>query len=120
LVGEADLPQLGMALLGSMEIGHPQRRPMPGQHLATTSAPRLRRTTWITTSAFWNTQFQWPLPSMRTPVSSEYTTRARRSRARMAATSASNRGLPRRNAASSAPSLIARPNNSISSRASRW
>ncbi len=29
------------------------------------------RMTWITTSAFWNTQFQQPRPSMRTPVSSE-------------------------------------------------
>src|SRR5918994_7563007 len=34
---------------------------------ATTPAPRLRRTTWITTSAFWNTQFQQLWPSMRAP-----------------------------------------------------
>src|SRR5918993_5901178 len=34
---------------------------------ATTAAPRLWRTTWITTSSFWNTQFQPFWPSMRTP-----------------------------------------------------
>jgi hypothetical protein len=37
----------------------------------------------------------------------------------MALVSASKRSLPRRNAASSAPSLIARPNSSSSSRLSR-
>jgi hypothetical protein len=31
--------------------------------------------------AFWNTQFQWVRPSMRTEVSSEQTIRERRSRA---------------------------------------
>src|SRR3712207_4705883 len=34
---------------------------------ATTLAPRLWRITWITTSSFWNTQFQPFWPSMRTP-----------------------------------------------------
>src|SRR4051794_8791259 len=34
---------------------------------AMTPAPRLRRTTWITTASFWNTQFQQVRPSMRTP-----------------------------------------------------
>src|SRR6478735_6822018 len=41
-----------------------------------------------------------------TVVSSEQMTRARRNRARILATSASNSGLPRRKAASSAPSLV--------------
>lgn len=60
--------------------------------------------TWITTSAFWNTQSQQVFPATRTDVSSEHTTRARRSRARIAPTSASKHGMARRNAASSAPS----------------
>src|SRR3712207_8322183 len=65
----------------------------PAITLATTLAPRVWRITWITTSSFWNTQFQQVRPSMRTPVSSEQTARARRSRAKMAAVSASKRGL---------------------------
>ena len=72
----------------------------------TTPAARLLRTTWITTCSFWNTQFQWVRPSMRTEVSSEQTIRERRSRARIAATSLSKQGLARWNIASNAPSLI--------------
>ena len=94
LMGQADLPVLGMALLRAVEVRHPERRPMPVQH----SRPPRRRpgcggSTWITTSSFWKTQFQQVRPSMRTLVSSEHTTRARRSRARMLATSASNMQL---------------------------
>jgi hypothetical protein len=74
--------------------------------LGGTLAARLLRTTWITTWSFWNTQFQWARPSMRTVVSSEPTIRERRSRARIAVTSLSKRGLARCNIASSAPSLI--------------
>jgi len=54
--------------------------------------------TWNTISLFWKIQFQQVRPATRTLVSSEHTTRARRSRARMAATSASKCSLPRRNA----------------------
>jgi hypothetical protein len=69
--------------------------------------PGLRRgRLWITTWSFWNTQFQWVRPSMRTEVSSEQTMRERRNRARMAATSLSKHGLARCNIASNAPSLI--------------
>ena len=73
----------------------------------------------MTTSLFWNTRFQQVWPSTRTLVSSEQTTRARRRRARIALTAASMRGLARRNAASSAPWLLARPNNSSIMRLSR-
>ena len=72
----------------------------------TTQAARLLRTTWITTCSFWNTQFQWVWPSMRTDVSSEQTIRERRSRARIAVTSLSKQDLARCNIASNAPSLI--------------
>src|SRR5271157_4895914 len=67
----------------------------------------------MTTSSFWNTQFQQVRPATRTEVSSEQITRARRSLARMLVTSASKRGLPRRNAASRAPSLMHRPYKSV-------
>ena len=75
--------------------------------------------TWTTTSPFWNTQFQQLRPATRTEVSPQQTTRARRSRSKMLATSASKHDLPRRSAASSAPSLIASPNSSSSSRLRR-
>ena len=65
----------------------------------------------MTTVWFWNTQFRWVRPSMRTVVSSEQMMRERRNRARIAATSLSKQGLARRNMASSAPSLICRANN---------
>jgi hypothetical protein len=61
--------------------------------------------TWITTSPFWNTQFQQVRPPTRTVVSSLPITRARRSRVRIRATSASRRLRAPRNRVSSAPSL---------------
>ena len=64
----------------------------------------------MTTSAFWNTQFQQVRPSIRTVVSSEHTTRARRNRARIAATSLSNAVLARRNRPSSAVATMPGPN----------
>jgi len=33
LMGQADLPRLGMALLRAVEVRHPERRPVPVQHL---------------------------------------------------------------------------------------
>src|SRR3984957_17663474 len=50
----------------------------------------------MTTVWFWNTQFQWVRPSMRTVVSSEQMMRERRNRARIAASSLSKQGLARR------------------------
>jgi len=33
LVRQADLPQVGVAALGAVEVGHPDLRPVPAQHL---------------------------------------------------------------------------------------
>ena len=73
----------------------------------------------MTTWSFWNTQFQWVRPSMRTVVSSEQIMRERRNRTKIAATSLSKQGLARRNMASSAPSRISRANKCRNSRLSR-
>ncbi len=75
-----------MALLRTVEIGHPNDRPMARHHLSdhrggTTVARRRSRLIVL------HTQFQWVRPAMRTEVSSEQTIRERRSRARMAVTS---------------------------------
>ena len=63
--------------------------------------------TWITTSPFWNTQFQRVTPSTRTEVSSEsITPGATQPRQNGGDIGIEPRHAERRNAASSAPSLI--------------
>ena len=117
LVRQANLPVLGMPVLSAVERSETQiAGRCPSITSRTTPAPRLWRTTWITTSAFRNTLFQQVRPSTRTEVSSEHTTRARRSRAKIAPTSASKHGMARWKGA---PSLIASPNKSSSRRLSR-
>ena len=116
---EAYLPPLRMALLRAIEVGHPEYWAMPVQYLAdhtgaTAGADDMDDDIVV---------LEYPVPP-GLPVnthrgSSEQITRARRSRVRMLTTSASKHGLPRRNAASNAPSLMHNPYSSSISRLSR-
>jgi hypothetical protein len=42
LVRQTDLPKVGMAALGTVEVGHPDRWPMPAQHLRDHGSPARR------------------------------------------------------------------------------
>ncbi len=67
-----------MALLRTVEIGHPNDRPMARHHLSDHRGGTTLAHDVDHHLMFWNTQFQWVRPSMRTEVSSEQTIRERR------------------------------------------
>src|ERR1700712_3893147 len=97
-----------MALLRSIEIGHPNDGPMARHHLSDH-----RGGTTVAHDVYHHLiVLEHPVPvgaSVDTPeVSSEPTIRERRNRARMVVTSVPKHGLARCNIASSAPSLVCR------------
>jgi hypothetical protein len=120
LMGEADLPLLGMSLLGAIQVGDPQYRAVAVEHFA----HNLGSTAATHDMDDHVAVLEHPVPAAL-PVDAHagfvgLITREQRRRARIAATSASTRTLWRRKPASSAPSLIARPNRSRNSRDRRW
>ena len=102
-----------MAALGAEEIGDPDGRAVSSHHLGDdTGAPTVHDHVDGRLVVL-----EHPVPASATVDARARSRRSRRSapgatRARMAAVSASKRGFPRSNAASSAPSLKARPNKS--------
>ena len=119
LVRQADLPVLGMAWR-AVEVGHPERRPVPVQYLGHHArAAWLRRTTWITTSRFWKTQFQTCGHRRARQVSSEHTTRALRRRAIEWRRHRHQRAACRGGTPHQASPRCPRPNTSPNNR-SRW
>ncbi len=119
MVRQTDLPEIGVSLLGTVEVGNPDAGSMAIEHIGHHAGSTAVADDVNDHLLVLEHQFQWVRPSMCTVVSSERMMRERRSRARIAATSLSKQGLARRNMASSAPSLICKANRCRNSRLSR-
>ena len=118
LVRQADLPEIGMALLGTVEVGHPDARPMAGQHLGHHAG-----------GAAVTDHMDHHLVVLEHPVPVGPAGDAHRGLIEADDAAAAQSGEDRCDlgvearlgaAASSAPSLIRKANNCRNSRVSRW